>query len=1764
MALQPTQPPSDLTLDQSWVALKPGSYPARTDLTPFKGTNLTEGQLLDYRPESPFGVGDSQSVVYIYPQGTIEIIGNVYCWNKLIKPGVYSQFEKIRYLTGEEVLPREKNIYSHHAAYDKTLRVKSPYITTNTEGSQTLLQYNYVSFNTAILQKTGDKIYPIPIFDGKLTIYPDGTFKTENIVVTSDSKELVHPYGYLGDNNPYGYFKTYFELYKDADNVDDPIALYKLVSRNEDGSTTYEAVEENKNAIFTRPPMIPLGIIPINDGEVTVGYDGWVSIKGTVINSYGYLIKVSKLYYPEFCWVEDNLLKYNEDYLDKTKLFNPTVYYPCKAGQGGKTKDGFEKVILSVADGNTDIYRYHPDNDSYYITDVNNAKIATYTKMKGWDTFTSNTPRKDFKYLLENMLSYWDFVDETSLDTLRILDNQGHVNKTYYPWVSKHPLRVSSGFRVPTIRINPIGGLERYLTIDHSMFWDAEDIYPTPKRIHHYSDLNDLGIEQDKPVGEFDDTFIPSNYEQYVNFRDYPLPQGLDNIFYPYLTQRRNTQTLTEPGRSSSDGYEENASSFQFTDDPATGKLMIEIKGDVIWKRGDQYYTLYPGKVVYDTAWPDIEDNHQLFDVNGYFTQEPIFITRDKNDIGNIDNRLVNIDGIKRQEEGLFKLVKRNVTNYLSPLEKRRIDITNLDDKPCNHPTTFKILTNKGWYKGKLYTHRLTRGYLNYFCFRYNDVFPSLLDAREMAINTSNTSLPTDTRIYSFDRRNSKANVYLPGGMNLYALPFIIEWNSAITLSREVLPPIKYLSNVSNREQQPINGLTRLTSSSIYHNERGRLQLPTFTVPTHWIATDFPSGRLNVRVSNANDVTFFYRYMDDTETISGSFVASGTNTYSIRPTFKHKESYVEVWYDDPFDETEGINIKRVLLRKDRNLNPIQITEPEGDIYNTQRTLRGVGEPNGVLELWDMGSNPNVLIKTVNISKEGVWKLDDLSLETTKTYRLLQKNLDFNLQSHIDFTVIKKPLNWNDSLTPIEMFGRDIYLIPFDFGNVVKMGGHTALVRSRIDYRLPDETYTITGMVGDNITPNKFYREGTYKIGTLPPSYTITDPQLLPIHNNEHIAAYNRNMASVVQQVKNGKALYHINQSGYPAKVTNAAVHTSWTLNPEHYDINKLEFLSPMGWKKDVEHLFNNTTVVNNALLNKLNITKPVLKTLLDNPIKYLVPDSTEEWRKTRFGRFGNHLVFESSIPTFVIPGTPEANLWDNVLYLSTPNQTGLKIPTNGVLKPIDLLNRLTRVEPWHIDLVDSRVVEYVDGSESVGYESIITPRGLYKVKTIKQIDNRVDRDINYNSAIDRYWVSESNLSIYKLINWDTIRKEEELQPGDNREQIVYYKLNYSYTLTSDYIRLSESNKMSTGTYNHWRNKGLNPELFTFDKWTNLTRTQVIYSKDGESVTITGRVKIGDRYTRNIEQTVRRGSDLANLEYLPYDPNKYLIKEGFESVSSINLTNDDYLDITGFVVVRNDTDYIKPTRYLMEDARLTSIEIVYHRKDQPANDRKSDAYTGHLLSAIYIVENVLESEIENLVFTHHSMKSSNQRYTPSYTDTAIAIFDRMVKYRIKTTEMNRVRESINFSVAAKSLLRNTPISGLYTRISGFNRDTFEYTSVDFSSSCEYQFIPNGREVDGIRLGTVHFLVPGEYYDPEEGLYRHDDDSYRMIDGRDGRFTKSACKHKTIALYDYGAIFTNVYGLAYRDVDGFEYNISKPIVIKQRCVHYNELAYIQEEV
>lgn len=154
----------------------------------------------------------------------------------------------------------------------------------------------------------------------------------------------------------YGSITTYYnDVTKDDVN---PRNVYRLISENEDGSVTYGAIEANQDLTPTSFPKLPLGIIPVNDGKVTVNTNGTIDISGTVITSTGYKINGTHFRYIDLVNNVDGVLKFNEDMLDKSGVYNPTFTHISPTGLE------YNKVI-TVANGEVDIYRYHTENDTY-------------------------------------------------------------------------------------------------------------------------------------------------------------------------------------------------------------------------------------------------------------------------------------------------------------------------------------------------------------------------------------------------------------------------------------------------------------------------------------------------------------------------------------------------------------------------------------------------------------------------------------------------------------------------------------------------------------------------------------------------------------------------------------------------------------------------------------------------------------------------------------------------------------------------------------------------------------------------------------------------------------------------------------------------------------------------------------------------------------------------------------------------------------------------------------------------------------------------------------------------------------------------------------------------------------------------------------------------------------------------------------------------------------------------------------------------------
>ena len=337
--------PSDTTLDSSWRALQPGNYKPRTNLAQYKHPLIKD--MDKHHAYLPLGVGNNHSAVFIYQQGTIEIVGEVYCWNKRVKPGVYSPFEKLRYLSGDVIQNRENTQYAHHAVYDQFVVPANPYLTKETYEQSKVIEYHYVSFDQQIVTANGDKLYPIPILDGTLTIYPDGTFKAEGIVIDSKEGRYINQYGYIGEQEKYTQVRSYFNsITKDDVN---PMNVYHVIGENEDGSITYGAVEANKNLKRERWVPLPPNIIPINDGRVNLTEHGDIELYGTVITSAGHRILPRQIKLRD---LEDHL--FDPDWVDMTTVWNP---------KGHSLVDNqWKEVVLDVVptvDNQKSIYQYH-------------------------------------------------------------------------------------------------------------------------------------------------------------------------------------------------------------------------------------------------------------------------------------------------------------------------------------------------------------------------------------------------------------------------------------------------------------------------------------------------------------------------------------------------------------------------------------------------------------------------------------------------------------------------------------------------------------------------------------------------------------------------------------------------------------------------------------------------------------------------------------------------------------------------------------------------------------------------------------------------------------------------------------------------------------------------------------------------------------------------------------------------------------------------------------------------------------------------------------------------------------------------------------------------------------------------------------------------------------------------------------------------------------------------------------------------------------
>lgn len=794
---QPVFKPSDPDLDRSYVALKPGNYKPREDLTPYKAKNLTEQQLANYKPDIPFGVGSLTSCVHVYPQGTIEVFGEVYCWNRLIKPGVYSRFEKIRYLDDEIVQPRVGNpIYTHHAVYNRITIPKNNYVVKRESESENIVEYRYVDFLDQIKTQYDGNVYPVPILNGTLTIYPDGTFITEGIVIKSDDYKTVDEYGYIGDQENYGKVKTWFNEVT-LDPID-PRKVYKLISVNDDGSSTYGAITENESLTSTDWIRLPKGIIPINDGKVTINSIGEILIEGTVITGKGHRIKEG-LYLLNDIFI-DNVGKVNSvenpDIVILDEIWNPTLPSSITGVSKTQTAERKKRKVLEVITSSTkvDKYQYHYEEGRYHIDYIESSHgyVSTFLPMKGWDNFVGysivNRPEDtlDLSWL-NKLLGH----PPTSLDPVTDTYTAPNIKTEVYPFVSQDKFIIGNKYRYPYLRFNPSGTLDSYATLDHTLYEDFSDLtlQENNRSIQQqvYTEENGYGdvlfnYKNKQPSYE---TYASLTNDVYLlgKFHDDNVPKFIPFSSFKYRTDDPElNNALLNPETDISNNYLRTQRQFhgEVLFEQQDDKIYLTVSKNVILKLRGMYFTLRPGKIeITHGLIPEMIDEiftGEVFNALGYIDfKHPLFTDKDKYapSLSTFNNSHTHDDGLTYLDEkyGILSLLERNVTAYLTSYEKQLIDNTRMPVRTFEQrrATTkgnpvIGVDEHCGYYYGIPFTALDTRIGLSYYSRRFNSYIPSFFNAikgyADTRLTQENVTYTDLNRILYFDRDKETASVY--------------------------------------------------------------------------------------------------------------------------------------------------------------------------------------------------------------------------------------------------------------------------------------------------------------------------------------------------------------------------------------------------------------------------------------------------------------------------------------------------------------------------------------------------------------------------------------------------------------------------------------------------------------------------------------------------------------------------------------------------------------------------------------------------------------------------------------------------------------------------------------------------------------------------------------------------------------------------------------------------------------------------------------------
>lgn len=1483
--------PSDLTLTSNYVALEPGNYPARTDLTKHKGTNLTEAEALDFKLNIPLGVGNSNSVIYIYQQGTIEIIGEVYCWNKLVKPGIYSRYEKLRYLTEEIITDRDKDdVYKHHASYNKTIRVPNSFINkrNNTNNNGWQLRYNYVSFDNQIVKADGGKSYPIPIFNGKLTIYPDGTFKTENIVIKSDDTKIVDPYGYIADSKNYGSITTYYDdVTKDDVN---PRNVYRLISENEDGSVTYGAIEANQDLTPTSFPKLPLGIIPINDGKVTVNTNGTIDISGTVITSTGYKINGDHFRYIDLVGRVDGVLKFNEDMLDKSGVYNPTFTYIFSTGLE------YNKII-SVANGVDDVYRYHTENDTYNSVKTLNGFSTTFTPMKGWNTFVKGVDGIPFGLI-------WSYITAVDNNNRPVA-----IDKNHYPWVAKGIFNINDRFIYPHLRYSPDEILDVYATVDHTLFWN-------PDNLVSYQFINSsINLPNKAP-----ETKLFQTFPTLTGVNEIELPEGYN--FIPYTTS--NDSNVPE-------------SKIIITEE--NGQLYITVTGKVIWKRKEEYFTLNEGKVKLDYTWPSIVEDEQghfkkLFNVNGYFNSKVVF--KDPND----PNSVYTIDGIRTRTDGLFSLIKRNITHYLTDYEKMIIDNTGKHYKDYITDKGYKIIEKTFFYLNTEFTNKHTDIVLNYFSLRYHNYLPWFFESSKLFVeNRNNTDINQAHRFFYQDRGKNELTLYRDTIFSLKSSTrsetdwYILKATRGV-YSKDNLEGLKLIktrdpqynaSTIAGHAYFGNFSYSNKHSVGKYRaNDGGVLFNNTFAfnhTDNKHVLTDGPV-KLTLSRGMREEVTVFYRTSEDTLDYPRHVTRKQGegDLIDLDITLDNRYGWIDVWLDDPYGEEHDLTIKRLRLRKDRMNASIELTyPPKAEISTRTPAIVGKGEQGAPFVLYKHGEENNVLHHGV-VNENGVWKFTGLNtLQVNQIYTIKQTD-EFGGVTYESFTLLPYRFKNGDKITITDLMGngQTEYVIPI---NIKRGVWNDYNIVSSISF-LDDGTYQsykITGIVLDRL--GNIYPEGTYRMGTKPSG----------IYNSNIIGTSTavRDLVLNNPQIVDGginKYIFNTEQ-GFNA-TTFETINNIRVINTTA--AKKVEkWLTISNWETELRNHLNGMTQVefNNQYPRIAGVDKNAI-------LKHFTERLGSANGDGYIGRYRDAVTIETRELFAYTIETPQGNVYvyQNANYkkltpIAIENSRGAT--TNYRFEgytPVQLLSALDKRRPWFMGEENSTTGVVVASAKNPSKKFYSLNQRYPSKQTTEFKGVRLDL-----SAEDKFsfkgrniWlpVETSNnhtyyIGLYTLYNWDRIYEHDECNADDNA--VIRYLVDYSYTLTRNY---PDRKEMSKVVFDNWVARGADPRMFTFD---NHATGKVKYHENGVDVTIEGRVRVNGKYTRNKTQSLFPKN---NVEFISFCPNAYMIHPDFPD-STITLKDDDSIVITGNVLYRNVDENCQFVDAVDEDKlehRLVSVEV----------------------------------------------------------------------------------------------------------------------------------------------------------------------------------------------------------------------------------------------